>query len=315
MNRHSHIMRWAVVCLLAACISVVWLGHFSHAFSAGQELPEEPSSNASQSLPEDDFTQSSPPIAEETTDTPLPEPAETVPEQPAYDFSQPLAESEPVENDYFADAAFVGDSRTDGFLIYSGIGCGKNLTSNGLSIFQLESKKVLTIDGVSYTLMEALALEQYGKVYLSLGVNELGYFDDEGFYRSYCQAIDDIRALQPNAVIYIQGLIPLNESVIAATSQRSYLKNDHLRIYNDIMRQVAEEKQVVFLDLYSEFVDENGELPAEASRDGIHLTKAYCQQWLSYLKTHTIAFDSLYPDGVPQTGASDSGTEAGSVLP
>ena len=59
---------------------------------------------------------------------------------------------------------------------------------------------------------------------------------------------------QPNAVIYIQGLIPLNEDVIAATGGASYLTNEHLRVYNDLMQQAAQEKQVVFLDLYPEFV-------------------------------------------------------------
>ena len=230
---------------------------------------------------------------------PVPEePQQVQPQAPAYDFSQPAPQSEPVDNSYFDDAAFVGDSRTDGFMIYSGIGTGTNLTSNGLSIFKLEEKKALTIDGVEYTLLEALALEQYGKVYLSLGVNELGYFDDQGFYDNYCKAIDEIRKLQPDAVIYIQGLIPLNEGQIAATTGRTYLTNDHLRIYNDLMKQAAQEKQVVYLDLYSVFVDENGALPAEGSHDGVHLSKEYCQRWLEYLKTHTVDFDTLYPGGV-----------------
>lgn len=191
--------------------------------------------------------------------------------------------------------AFVGDSRTDGFMIYSGIGCGENLTSNGLSIFKLEEKKALTIDGQKYTLLEALALKQYGKVYLSLGVNELGYYDDQGFYDAYCKAIDDIRACQPNAVIYIQGLIPLNEDVIAQSGGPSYLTNEHLLVYNDLMRKAAEEKQVVFLDLNPEFTGADGKLPADASKDGVHLRKAYCEKWLDYLKTHTVDYETLYP--------------------
>ena len=215
----------------------------------------------------------------------------------SYDFSQPAPESPAVDNTYFEDAAFVGDSRTDGFLLYSGIGTGTNLTSNGLSIFKLAEKKAITIDGTAYTLLEALELGEYGKVYLSLGVNELGYYNDEGFYQAYCDAIDAIRACQPDAVIYIQGLIPLNEGQIAATTGRTYLTNDHLRIYNDLMKKAAQEKQVVYLDLYSEFVDENGALPEDGSHDGVHLTKAYCQRWLEYLKTHTVDYDTLYPDG------------------
>ena len=220
------------------------------------------------------------PVVEE-----IPEPVE---EKPTYDYTQPAPESPAVENDYFSDAAFVGDSRTDGFMIYSGIGCGKNLTSNGLSIFQLETKKALKIGGEKFTLLEVLEREQYGKVYLCLGVNELGVYDDERFYQSYLSAIDAIRASQPNAVIYIQGLIPINETDVAASGGPDYLKNDHLMVYNELMFKAAQEKQVVFLDLYTAFADENGVLPTGASRDGVHLKKEYCQQWLAYLQTHTV---------------------------
>lgn len=234
------------------------------------------------------------------------------PPAPAYDFSQPAPEREAVDNSYFDDAAFVGDSRTDGFMLYSGIGTGKNLTSNGLSIFKLADKKALTIGGKKYTLLEALALEEYGKVYLSLGVNELGVNNDAGFYNSYCAAIDEIRKLQPNAVIYIQGLIPLNEGQIEKANGNKYkLSNDHLRVYNDLMKKAAEEKKVVYLDLYSEFVDENGALPEGVSRDGVHLVKDACKQWLEYLKTHTVDFDVLYPDGVENT-APETTPEDGS---
>jgi hypothetical protein len=213
-----------------------------------------------------------------------------------YDFTQPVPEGAAVENSYFQDAAFVGDSRTDGFLIYSGIGCGENLTSNGLSIFQLAEKKVLKRQGVSYTLLEVLAQKQYGKVYLSLGINELGVYNDEGFYQAYCDAIDRIRESQPNAVIYIQGLIPLNEDVIRETGGKDYLRTDRLLVYNDLMKQVAMEKQVAFLDLNPVFTDETGQLPADASRDGVHLRGEYCKLWLEYLKTHTVEYEELYPN-------------------
>ena len=233
-----------------------------------------------------------PAVADTPEPTPSPVPPEEEPE--AYDFSQPVPESEPVDNSYFEDAVFIGDSRTDGFMLYSGIGCGTNLTSNGLSIFEVTEKKAFTIDGTKYTLLDALGRQQYGKVYISLGINELGYYDDQGFYEAYCQTIDLIRQCQPHAVIYIQGLIPLNEDVIAQTGGASYLKNDHLLIYNDLMKQVAEEKQVAFLDLNPYFAGEDGQLPAEASTDGIHLRKAYCEQWLEYLKAHTVSYETLY---------------------
>ena len=55
--------------------------------------------------------------------------------------------------------------------------------------------------------------------------------------------------------------------MVAASRGPSYLTNEHLRVYNGLMQKAAEEKQVVFLDLYSEFANENGELPEEASKD------------------------------------------------
>lgn len=218
---------------------------------------------------------------------------------PDYDFTQPVPESEAVDKEYFADAAFLGDSRTEGFLLYSGIGRGKNLTASGANIFRLSENKAITIGGEKYTLLEALALEQYAKVYICLGVNELGYNNDEGFYQAYCDAIDAIRACQPDAVIYVQSLIPLNEDVIAATGGKKYLTNEHLRRYNELIRRAAEEKQVAFLDVYAAF-EEDGILPAEASSDGVHLTGAYCRRWLEYLMTHTVDFDTLYPGGVSE---------------
>ena len=228
-----------------------------------------------------------------------------VPSVPPYDFSQPVPEGEEVDNSYFDDAAFIGDSRTDGFMLYSGVGTGDNLAANGVSMFRLSERKVLTIDGEKYTPLEALALKEYGKVYIALGVNELGYNNDRGFYEKVCEAVDGIRQAQPNAVIYIQGLIPVNEAQYLESTGHDYLTNDHLRIYNQLMQQAAAEKKVAYVNVYEAFVDENGSLPEEDSRDGVHLHKESCQRWLAYLKTHTVDFDTLYPDGPPKVEAPD----------
>lgn len=322
-----HILLWtvggaAVLALAAAAVFFIRAGQpaagsqagFGAVSSGDSQLPAQ-SSDASADGP--DASASGSDVSAGSPDASVNEPAapdmsansqETAP----YDFSQPAPQREAVDSSYFSDAAFVGDSRTHGFLLYSGIGAGENLTSNGLSIFKLGSKKTLKIGGKDYTLLEALALKEYGKVYLSLGVNELGVYNDDGFYDSYCRAIDEIRKVQPNAVIYIQGLIPLNEKQIEEYNGNKYnLTNDHLRVYNDLMKKTAEEKRVVFLDLYSEFADENGSLPEGVSRDGVHLKKDACRQWLEYLKTHTVGFDELYPGGLPQ--APETSMEDGSV--
>ena len=293
--------------LLLLVLAAAALGHYIQSRRAAQPSAPvgnfQPSQAGSGSAQDTDPVQADPPP----------------PKLPRYDFTQPAPEQEAVDNSYFDDAAFVGDSRTDGFMLYSGVGTGKGFTSNGLSIFKLAEKKALTIDGKDYTLLEALELGQYGKVYLCLGVNELGIYKDDAFYESYCQAIELIRQAQPDAIIYIQGLIPVNEGEIVNYNGNKYkLSNEHLRVYNDLMRRAAEEKQVVYLDLYAAFADENGELPQGSSRDGVHLGKESCIRWLEYLKTHTVEYDDLYPNGPPkaepvQPAEPDNTTADGSV--
>lgn len=245
---------------------------------------------------------------------------------PSYDFSLPVPQRDAVENSYFSDAAFVGDSRMDGFWLFSGIKQGKNLSATGLSLFNLDKKTVLTSGGQRYTLLEALSLREYGKIYLGFGVNELGYINIDAFQNAYAEVIDSIRACQPNAVIYIQTLIPLNESQVAATGGAGHLNNARLRLYNERIRQVALDKHVALLDLYSAF-SADGSLPADASRDGVHLNRTYCKKQLDYLKTHTVDFDTLYqqpqtetevlPHETPEPPSSDpaSGHHNDSLLP
>ena len=287
-------MSWKKLAVFAAASCVALYFVATTGMAGGPEsVPAEQPAPQEEVLPAQPVVETPPEAAGKPMEEPAAEGVEEPVSEPAaeplvYDYSQPAPETSAVEKEYFADAAFVGDSRTDGFMIYSGIGRGENLTSNGLSIFKLESKKALKIGGEEFTLLEALGRKQYGKVYLCLGVNELGVYDDEGFYRAYLSAIDAIRACQPKAVIYIQGLIPLNEEDVAAAGGKDYLENDHLRIYNELMFKAAQEKQVVFLDLYTAFADENGALPTGASRDGVHLNKEYCQKWLAYLQTHTV---------------------------
>lgn len=256
-----------------------------------------------------------PPSDPEPVPEPVPEqepfsdhaPMLQLPVSSAYDFTAPVPESPAVDNSYFADAVFVGDSRTDGFWRFSGVKQGKRLTCDGLSVFTLDKTPAIHVNGTAYTVLDALALKDYAKVYLCLGVNELGYRDDEAFYRAYCDAIDAVRACQPDAVIYVQTLIPLNEGKVAASGGFGYLKNDHLRAYNELICKAAAEKQVPVLDLYTHFAVD-GQLPADASRDGVHLLAPYCKKQLEYFKTHTVDFQTLYappaepaPEPAPDT--------------
>ncbi len=206
---------------------------------------------------------------------------------PDYDFSQIVPESEPVEDAYFADAVFVGDSRTDGFRLFSGLKQGDFIVETGLSIFKVEKEEV-KVDGETMTVPQALERKVYGKVYVCLGLNELGMRDDQGYYDHYAAFIDLIRAAQPAATVYVQLLIPVNAQKCAEKGVASYINNEQIAVYNGLLRQLAQDKRVFLTDPAQVIVDETGQPPYDAVADGVHFQKEPYQQWLDYLKRHTI---------------------------
>ena len=228
-----------------------------------------------------------------------------LPQPPAaasnYDISQPVPESAAVDMDYFADAAFVGDSRSEGFYLY-GVKRGQNLSSSGLSVFNLDEKRIFSLDGTKVNALDVLRANQYQKVYLGFGINELGYINADAFYTAYCDTIDTVRSCQPGAVVYAQTIAPVNENRVSAVGGAGHLNNERVQLYNELIRKAAVEKQIPLLDLYTLFLVD-GTLPAEASRDGVHLTGDYCRKQLEYLKTHTVSFDTLY--SLPRTETED----------
>lgn len=230
------------------------------------------------------------------------------PATPDFDFSQSAPERETVEMDYFADALFIGDSRTDGLRLYSGVKGADFYCYKGLTIFEMNSRKVAEIDGTKYSVLDALGRgRQYAKIYISLGINELGYFDDQVFADTFAAFLTQVKALQPGAVIYLENLAPVNPGKCKANRQPYYVNNDRVADYNAIFPRLAEEQQVVLLDVAAALSDADGVLPAEATVDGVHFTKDWYKTWLAYLMDHTVDAEE-YAAG--QTGAAEG--ESGS---
>lgn len=218
-----------------------------------------------------------PPAQEAPAATPL----------PGYDYSQCVPQSEAVDEDFFADAAFIGDSRVDGFRLYSGLTQGDFMVKAGLSVFEIDQDTV-RFGEEKITVLEALGRRQYAKVYVSLGVNELGMYDDQGYYDHYAKLIDDVRAQQPGADIYIQLLTPVNAQKCAQSKIAYYVTNEQIAVYNTSLRQLALDKQVFMVDPAQVLVDETGQPPYDTVTDGVHFTRETYAKWLEYLKCHTV---------------------------
>lgn len=189
-----------------------------------------------------------------------------------------------VDDDYFEDACFIGDSRVQGLGLYSDLPA-TNYGVVGLSLSRVFDKKIDTEIGKA-TIPEALALgRQYGKIYLKFGLNELGWGTDEQFANYYYGLIDYIKAVQPDAIIYVMGLLHVTEG---EEQKSSVFTNEHINHRNEVIKEVAENEHIYYLDVNEVFTDEYGRMPSEDSFDGIHVKADAIGKWVDYLKTHAI---------------------------
>ena len=190
-----------------------------------------------------------------------------------------------MDSSYFDDAVFIGDSRTEGMITATGLYNAKAFTHKGLTVDTAFKDLVVEIDGQYYTVVNALNYTSFNKVYIMLGINETGWIYSSKFIEGYVKIIDAIKAANPNAQIYVQEILPVSNSV---SSTHDYIKSSKIDEYNQLLRQMAEEQQVYFIDTATSVAAEDGSLPEDAAVDGIHMKNSYCQKWLDYLMTHTI---------------------------
>ncbi|MBO5733481.1 MAG: DUF4358 domain-containing protein [Clostridia bacterium] len=194
----------------------------------------------------------------------------------------PVYKTKPVDESYFTDTAFIGDSLTDGFRMHAGLPdatflCGTSMTISGLSTREWR-------DGM--TMMDRIKQGGFKKVYIMLGINENIVFEyKDTFIENYKQLIDTVRQYNPDAIIYVQSILPVTASMDA----KGRITNQVINAFNEGLSNIVVEKQAYYLDINSSLVNENGQLPEEAAVDGVHFKKEYYLKWLDYLKVHTVS--------------------------
>lgn len=187
------------------------------------------------------------------------------------------------ENRKFGNnVAFIGDSRTQAFLMYAGLKDVQDYTNIGLMVDTAVTKKFITNKkGEKITILEDLATKNIDTIYIMLGINELGWIYSDIFIKEYENLIDKILKVKPNCEIIVQSIIPVTKT---KSEGDSIYNNARIAEYNNLIKDMANRKKIKYIDLCPAFVDKNGNLPQEASTDGIHLNKEYCKKWLKCLK-------------------------------
>lgn len=191
-----------------------------------------------------------------------------------------------VGDEYFDDAAFVGDSITEGIKLYEVMTNATVVAARGINLDNVfTDDQIRTAQGNS-TVMGALEAAEPKKIYIMFGANGVGWFTEQHFTDVYTKFVQAVKEQHPDSQIYLQSILPVTQEF---DDSREDISNDKINRYNELVVEIAEEQKVHYLDVASAFKDEKGCLPEDSNGDGMHFGNKYYQKWFDYLKSHTVA--------------------------
>ena len=221
-----------------------------------------------------------------------------------------------VDLSYFDDALFIGDSRTEGLALYGDLTNADYFCNIGLSIYEVgDIVAGNPNEGEQCTLAQKLGQKKYGKVYVMLGLNELGTGTTEEWAQKYKEVLDQIHQAQPDAIIYIQSILVVSA---AQDDPSGYINNNAIRTRNDALQALADQQTFFYLDVNEAVMDANGCLNADYTSDGIHLLGNSLSLWKNYLMQHAIVKGGAATFSTPvQTTTTAVGTspDGGTIPP
>lgn len=184
------------------------------------------------------------------------------------------------------DTLFVGDSRTVGIREYSGLKGADFFCSVGMNVFDVTGES-LSVDGVgNVTLSQLLSKKQYSKVFIMLGINEVGY-PHSSVVDKYSKVLDLIKEKQPNASIIIEANLHVSKS---RSDSDKVVNNASINDLNTKLSALADGRKVFYIDANTIFDDASGSLSSDMTSDGTHLYAKYYPTWVEWISTETAKY-------------------------
>lgn len=211
-----------------------------------------------------------------------------------------------VDYDYFDDALFIGDSRTVGLRNYTELSNHADfLCETSLTIWKaLESNF-----GGAGTVESFLDKKEYSKIYLMVGVNELGTGTTEDFISEYTKVVDFIHEKEPDAIIFIQAIMNIDKE---RSTTDSVFNNTNILGRNNAIATLADNETFFYIDMNPAVCDEEGFLRDDLRGDHLHLLGSSNRVWESFIMSHGVSvngYKEVVPSATPEV-AEESPSES-----
>ena len=187
-------------------------------------------------------------------------------------------------DEFFSDACFIGNSLVDGLSYYSEIDAAAFYSTTGMTVISANSKyDFYSPIGTYETAVGAAASGDYSKVYIELGINEIG-MDVSRFKAYYARIIERLQSSLPDADIYILSLTPVNTK----RDSGGVFTMASVNAYNEALKILAVDKGCYYLDCVTTMVDQTGFLSDWDTWDGVHFYEHKYLEWEEIIRTHYV---------------------------
>ncbi len=113
------------------------------------------------------------------------------------------------------------------------------------------------------------------KVFLMAGINDLASNPKEIVLDRIKEIISFIKVESPNTEIYVQSILPVNNSI-----RKTGRSNSDIEFINKKLNAFSiTQSNVIWVDLASHFSDKNGLLNSDFTHDGLHLNGSAYLKW------------------------------------
>lgn len=182
--------------------------------------------------------------------------------------TEPKYNSTEYDKAFFSNSLFIGDSIFTGFSGFGYLEPDNVFAQVGLNP---ESAVTKEIDGVTAVTKAEMMQPEY--ICIMLGTNGLAFLSADYMAKEMSELVDNLRAVSPDSKIIILSIPP----VTAAHESENPEKIPVIVDYNSKLLKTAEEKDCMYIDIFTMLQDDDGYLAADyAENDGLHfLGKAY----------------------------------------
>lgn len=193
-----------------------------------------------------------------------------------------------VDASYYDDALFIGDSRIEGLHDYGGLDNATFAYKTGLSVFKIQEETLYIVKGKDVktgSLKKAVQSGEYKKIFLMIGVNELGKGYSYQYVNKYIEVVEEIRSYAPDAVLEVMGIMYVSKN---KSDSSDVFNNDNINCRNTkVMESMPEDDAIIYLDMNACVIDEEtGMLNGDYTNDGLHLSAKYYYLWVDWLNAH-----------------------------